>query len=314
MRNTGMRPATTVSAIVVTYNRIALLQRCVDALSKQTRAVDLIVIVDNASTDGTHAWLQDLGSTSGPRIFPISLTTNSGGAGGFSEGMRFALSEGASWFWLMDDDAMPHEDALEALLSTSPSPSDIYGSIAVSGRRTSWPVTLIQSGKSGQVVKDTQDVPALAQVESLPFLGFLVHRNRVMEIGFPDPGFFVAADDVEYCIRAKGVGASLYVVGGSRIDHPVADVYDIVFARHRIQFLRLPPWKRYYDTRNRLLIARQYYGIHLITMTLPATILRIAVALVIERQRWGQLLAGFAGLVDGLLGRRGRLHEWWRIP
>ena len=45
-----------VAAVVVTYNRLELLRQCVEALRAQTTACD-ILIVDNASTDGTANWL-----------------------------------------------------------------------------------------------------------------------------------------------------------------------------------------------------------------------------------------------------------------
>lgn len=47
----------TINCVVVTYNRLALLKECLDALDKQTYPIHKIVIVDNCSTDGTGAFL-----------------------------------------------------------------------------------------------------------------------------------------------------------------------------------------------------------------------------------------------------------------
>jgi glycosyltransferase involved in cell wall biosynthesis len=52
------RNAPRVCAVVVTYNRPALLRECLLALQEQTRTVDEILVVDNASTDDTRAMLK----------------------------------------------------------------------------------------------------------------------------------------------------------------------------------------------------------------------------------------------------------------
>ncbi len=54
-------------------------------------------------------------------------------------------------------------------------------------------------------------------------------------------------------------------VSSSRIDHPLAGLYSIRVPGRVLVGLRLAPWKRYYDTRNRLFIAKKYYGFGLYT-------------------------------------------------
>lgn len=78
-------------------------------------------------------------------------------------------------------------------------------------------------------------------------------------------------------------------------------------------YLQLPPWKRYYDTRNRLLIARKYHGYRLVTHTLPGSLVRLVFALWYEPHKLAQFWAFAAGLFDGLMGIKGKRHIWWRI-
>jgi len=158
-----------------------------------------------------------------------------------------------------------------------------------------------------------RDVPAMSEVQSLPFLGFLVHRKLVEKVGVPDAGFFIAADDVEYCLRARRAGAKIYVIGSSRIEHPKSRPTQHRLFGHTLTYLSLPPWKRYYDTRNRLLIARKYHGHRLWTQAVPGTLLRLVVAMAVEPDRWSQLHAFCAGLLDGLRGVKGARHLKWRI-
>src|SRR3954471_9716899 len=112
-----MTPADTgserVCAIVVTYNRAELLRECLTALERQSRPVDRILVIDNDSGDGTP----DVVRSGHPSAELVELGENRGGAGGFHEGTRRAYEDGFDWLWLMDDDTIPTETALEELLA-----------------------------------------------------------------------------------------------------------------------------------------------------------------------------------------------------
>ena len=106
-----------VVAVVVTFDRIALLRPLVERLLA-VEELDEVLVVDNASTDGTGEWLAGLGH---PRVRSRTLATNSGGAGGFHDGLAWAMQphEGrrADLAWLMDDDGMPEPGCLASLLA-----------------------------------------------------------------------------------------------------------------------------------------------------------------------------------------------------
>ena len=110
-----------VTAVVVTYNRKELLVECLQALLAQTvfdtgAGCELeILVVDNASTDGTASSLSPLLERE-PRIHYMLLEENLGGAGGFCAGMKRAVEEGCDYVWIMDDDTIPKPQALEKLL------------------------------------------------------------------------------------------------------------------------------------------------------------------------------------------------------
>jgi rhamnopyranosyl-N-acetylglucosaminyl-diphospho-decaprenol beta-1,3/1,4-galactofuranosyltransferase len=101
-----------VCAVVVTYNRKAMLEECLKALLEQSRTVDTILLVDNKSTDDTLEMVRE----HFPEVSVLALETNSGGAGGFHAGLEWAHRHGFDWFWLLDDDTMAHKWALEGLL------------------------------------------------------------------------------------------------------------------------------------------------------------------------------------------------------
>lgn len=296
-------------AVVVTFNRKQLLLQCLQALSIQTQQPSKILIVDNASTDGTIETLQQNGWLEQPNIQLIALKENTGGAGGFSAGMQYAFEQGADYVWMMDDDAMPHPAALEEIMRYA-TPEHIYGSLAVNGEDTAWATTLLAENKTVHLKKQVSE---LAEVQSLPFLGFLTSKEIYQNIGLPDASYFIAADDVEYCMRAQHAGHKIFICGQSQIEHPKSDRYEFNFLGKKVTFLNLVAWKRYYDTRNRLLIAKKYYGIKYYTQTIPASFIRLFAALLNEKKRLKQVKAFFAGFYDAVFCNTGKRHDKWDL-
>jgi GT2 family glycosyltransferase len=271
-----------------------------------------VLVVDNASTDSTREWLAGWLPTNLPQAKLLALNDNVGGAGGFAEGLRTAVADGADWVWMMDDDAEPHPDALERLLDRPLDTATLYTSAAVCGDVLSWPLRG-ETARSEETIFRTRDLPEELVVRYTPFLGILVSAELVRRIGYPDAGFFLASDDTDYCYRAIRAGAKIVLAGKSLIEHPASERYRLWLPGREFYTLRLPPWKRYYDVRNRLFLAKNHFGLAAYYSTLPASFLRLFATLLNERRRWAQIWAFIAGTVDGLLGRKGRRHELWGI-
>ena len=111
-----------VAAVVVTYNRKQLLQQCVEKLKNQDMPLD-IVIIDNASTDGTG----DLFDEKDMNIKYFNTGANLGGAGGFSYGIKKAVELGYEYLWILDDDTMPTTTALHNFFKKDRELSGEYG-------------------------------------------------------------------------------------------------------------------------------------------------------------------------------------------
>lgn len=296
-----------VAAIVVTFNRCDLLKACLEQLLQQSTPPDRIIVIDNASTDRTAHLLRE--NYSNPQISYIQLPENIGGAGGFAFGIDTAMKQGFDWYWLMDDDASPEPAALELLLKEARNETDIYASSAIAQHEKQtalcWPVMRSCPGQACRNIHAYDDLSQVESVQGAPFLGLLIHRKLVEQIGLPASEFFISGDDMEYCARARAHGARIFQVKSSVIRHPMPDRKIISFAGHSFAILVLSSWKRYYDVRNRILIARRYYGIRLLTQTLPGLLLRLTISL-IEDRSLQQLKAYSLGIIDGLLGRTGK--------
>jgi len=113
---------------------------CIKRICNQTRSVEAIYIIDNASTDGTGQALFDKGyipvlppenlqkrweyesnfklvsKNIDIKIYYLRLNKNLGGAGGFYEGIKAGYEKEYEWLWLMDDDGSPDNECLEKLL------------------------------------------------------------------------------------------------------------------------------------------------------------------------------------------------------
>ena len=304
-----------VVAIVVTHNRAALLKRCLDALALQTCKLHHVVVVDNASTDTTSAAIAERNEDIASGWLQYErLAENRGGAGGFAYGLGKGVEIGADWVWMMDDDAEAEPHALSMLLADDPSPTDVIASVPHRGGTLSWPVTWHEVGKRrANVAHQLDELPERSEVGSHPFLGFMIHRSLIERIGLPDARLFISADDIEYSLRARAGGAKIVLVRASRISHPVSTTRYRSLLGRRIALLTLAPWRRYYDTRNRLLVARRHHGYRFWTEAIPGTLGRMVLIALYEPHKIAQLKAAAAGLWDGLRGNSGKRHDTWHL-
>lgn len=241
-----------VAAVVVTFNRKKLLTECLDALLSQTYKLSSIIIIDNASTDGTYEILKDKGFLDKSVIDYVRLKENIGGAGGFHEGIRRGYEKGYDWLWIMDDDAEPKVDALEKLLNSEPA-----------RYKNTIGLTCLKVDKNGSIEKvhrgyynfkkfkpeplsDDKYSKEFCKVQYSSFVGLLIKSETIKYVGLPESGFFIWFDDVEYCIRLSKVG-DIYLIRDSIIKHK-----DNIINERRLDISIY--WKIYYGTRNNIIL------------------------------------------------------------
>ena len=124
-----MRQINRIAAVVVTYNRKELLRECLQALLAQSMNQLDILLIDNASTDGTHEFVEDI-IEANETISYINTGSNLGGAGGFYYGLKEAYNRGYEYMWIMDDDTIATPDALKNLLAADRKLKGKYGFLA----------------------------------------------------------------------------------------------------------------------------------------------------------------------------------------
>jgi GT2 family glycosyltransferase len=212
-----------VCAMVLTYNRRALLTRCLTALAGQTRPCDRIVVIDNASSDGTSEMLaRDWAG----RVECISLPANTGAAGGYHHGMRAAYRTGADLIWAMDDDVIPEPDALNRLLRAR---------ATLMRRRLAPPYLVSLAHATSGVLTEVPDIDrrrnalgfpnwgelldeAIVATRAATFASILLPRETLSRHGLPIRSMFIFGEDREYTLRITRDGPG-YTVGSSRVLH-----------------------------------------------------------------------------------------------
>lgn len=254
-----------VAAVVVTYNRKHLLRECLQALLSQTEPLDEIIVIDNASTDGTD----EMVPAEFPQVTYVRLPENIGGAGGFHEGMKLAYEKGYDWIWVMDDDAEPEKDALERL--TEYFNLENISALACTVKDAKGNVSLIHRGffDFKTIFPLIQDPVPLEEyrknkyleIDMASFVGLLVKRSAISKIGYPMKDFFIHHDDVEYCVRLRQVG-KLLLVTNSVILHKEEGKSRCIEKKFlfrnssRVPYGKL--WLSYYGIRNLVWLGKKY--------------------------------------------------------
>lgn len=204
------------AAVVVTYNRLDLLRQCAQALRNQTVACD-ILIVDNASTDGTSQWL-----ASQPDLHYRDTGSNLGGAGGFNLGMRWAVETGYDYVWVMDDDTLPQPDALEKLLEADKILEGNYGWLSSVALWTDGSECRMNRQKLNKRFYEFSPLLkyGLVQAEQATFVSLFLRSETIRRFGLPIKEFFIWGDDIEFTRRiAVRGGLPCFTVGQSQVIH-----------------------------------------------------------------------------------------------
>ncbi|RGE23345.1 glycosyltransferase [Leucobacter sp. wl10] len=244
-----------VTAVLVAYNRRELLRESLEALAAQSRPVDRLVVVDNASDDGSDEAAAEQLDHWGERARLLRLTENTGGAGGFAAGIAAAVAEDdVDWVWVMDDDTVPGPDALAGALAAHERYRETgQDDLAVMGSRVLW-----TDGDDHPMntpkpkIRASADERARAgeagcvEIRSISFVSAFLRAARVRERGLPVADYFLWNDDFEYSARLLRGARGLFVPG-SVVTHKTA----------KRGSSDLDPGPRfYYEVRNKLWVFR----------------------------------------------------------
>lgn len=304
-------------AVVVTHNRLDKLKVTVDRLlASAPEELGALVVVDNASGDGTAEWLA---GCEDPRLDVLRSNENLGGAGGFEQGMRHAMfAHDPDWLVLMDDDGRPEPGALAVFHAL---PEDRWDAVAAAvylpsgeicemnrpSRNPFWHGreflrTALGAGRAGFHVRSSDYEGPGRSIDVTSFVGFFISRRAVNLAGYPDGRYFLYADDAIYTLGLSDGKGRIGFEPGIRFEHDLN-----TFPGQRGGFH--PIWKAYYYHRNLLIMYRMAAG-RLFWVVFPLLL-----------PRWWRKARDHSGservfrhlmqyaIADGLRGRLERPHE-----
>ena len=305
-----------------TLNDSDVIEGTVRALQRQTRPLDGILLIDNASTDGTL-----------DREFPDEVTIirhpeNRGTNGSVITGFEYALAHNFDWIWLFDADSRPRENALEVLL-------ELYASLPPEEQeRVSFLSSLpyahpgmepwhgavfggspnpydqrdgtMQQGDSGK---------RYYRCDVTIWSGTLYRLKCVERIGLPNADYVLDWGEAEYGYKAMRAGLKGYVHQESVLDHDVRGVPSTRISSLRvgplaIETFEFPPIRCYYKVRNLLYFWFHEYQFEYRKVKLMTRFGAVYRALKFTSNflirpfsRGPELKACIRGVRDGLVGR-----------
>lgn len=241
-----------ILAVVVTYNRIELLKECLSALFSQSKKDFDVLVVNNASSDGTAEYLStlDIGN-----LYFINKDVNDGGAGGFCDGMQYAVSNNYEYVWAMDDDTIPTVSALSSLWQASEFYNGEYGFLASRSLFTDGTLAvmnncLLPNGKTTESI-DFSIQKDYFEILTATFVSLFVKTDIIKKYGLPVRELYLWSDDTEFTSRISKQ-EKCYFVPSSIVIHKMAknEKPDLVtLSRERFDRMILNIRNRYYIAR-----------------------------------------------------------------
>lgn len=294
--------------VIVTYNRLELLKECLQCVNSQTIAPNKVIIVDNASTDGTHEFLVNMDANQN-RIIIDTSPYNLGGAGGFYRGIEIASSFQCEWIVLIDDDAMLCPDYLETIANYSrkmPNVDAFSGSVLTDGKIITDHRKRIIKGWRGheEKVSEIEYKKDFFEYDLSSFCGITLKKSLIDKIGFPIKDFFIWYDDTEYSLRIRKE-SSIVNINSIWLNHKTKLVVNNVS-----EYMSNFNWKRYYGFRNRTFTYLKYgYRVYIIKYNLRVIkhIIMLKLRKEVDKKICNyNLHMVIRGVVDGVIGKLGK--------
>ena len=209
-----------VLAVIVAYNRPALLKESIEQCLSQSVSNELdILIVDNSTSNEVRDHISE--HIDKNEIIYIGTDSKLSSAAGFQFGMRYAVEHGYEFAWIMDDDCIPMNNTLEEFLKWDKELAGNYGFLSSKAlwKDGSISRTTVQKKSLFHNVKDFSDNPI--PVLFAGFVSMLIPTRIISDVGLSIKEFFIWSDDWEYARRISRK-YPCYLITSSTVTHKSA--------------------------------------------------------------------------------------------
>lgn len=244
----------TIAVVIVTYNRLECLKKSLELYDGQSVSADKVYVINNASTDGTDSYLKTWeAQKSRYKKQVLNLTENSGGSGGFYQGIKSAYDDGYDWILVADDDAYPEQDVIEKLQEKIE-----YCKTNIDAKIAAICTAVINNGEFDLRHRKRIDFSKFSSFEKcvpveeynkeyfkidfFSYVGTAINRKAIEKMGFTQKDYFIYYDDSEHSVRLRKYGEILCFP-------------DMKMIHDTIQSKVMSPWRSYYYVRNQLNLA-----------------------------------------------------------
>jgi len=265
MRLPGETESTPVSVVIVNYNGRYLLGDCLDSMKEQTFREFEIILVDNASTDGSVEFVKN----NYPEVKIVCNEENLGYGGGNNAGIRVAKGE---YIVQLNNDTKPHQHWLQSLVEAADGDSRV-GMCASKILSFDDPEIIDNTGLlmypdgiargRGRLERDRGQYDSQLDVFFPSGCAALYRKAMLDDIGLFDEDFFLYMDDVDIGLRGRLAGWRCVYV-------PEA----VVYHKYSATVSPYSPMKAYLVERNRLWIVIKYFPLHMIITSFYHTFVR----------------------------------------
>lgn len=297
-----------IAVVVVGYRNAEDIGRCLAALGRGDYPGFEVVVVENGGTAAFER-LRSLAPGRLPGGQPVRLIEASGNlgfAGGVNHGIR-ETAQADAW-WILNPDAAPAPDALGALVARlARGDCDAVGGVlhyadgcvqSLGGRWQAWLARAVAIAAGSRVGDEVDENVVEAQLDYLTGASMLVSRRFLDVAGPMREDYFLYAEEIEWCVRARKRGLRLGYAPAARVLHDQGTTTG--WANDLRRRSKLPI---YLDERNRLLLTRDQYPGRL--PLVAVTQLLFMLARFGRKRAWRQIGFAASGWAAGIAGRRG---------
>ncbi len=241
-----------IAIVIVTYNRCDLLQNCIRSLKAQSYAYSAMFVINNGSTDGTREWLDNQTGLEAVH------QKNTGGAGGFYSGIKYAVEKGFEYIWVMDDEIMAQPDALHQLMQTADMLPDFSflcskvvsgDGVVINTPNIDYKPSRYNYPQWGQYAEY-----GMVRVKNSTFVSVLINARHINAAGLPIRDFFIWGDDIDFTNRLSKQAPG-YMVGKSIVTHlRIHPAFPSIITEVDKRRIAL----HFYNVRNSIYISRKH--------------------------------------------------------